>query len=770
MELTLERIELTNVQTTSRKTTRLLPPGKKRRQNVVVADETGMVMCFGMKKDQIEQVFKTAPLGKEASRVELGGTGEERDNIFMASSGTVRAYTKKGKEFLRFNTNLTEPIRSMWVGEEDIHTGGEFMYNTFINCKDTYFFMSSDRINDIVCDRLSGGRSIDAALACQDRMIRVVQGNELHYEAAMGGPVLTIDRYSNAIRDANKPDAFGGFGRQAQDGPSFATNDGRYRELVYGTENGVVGQLLLDKDEMRRGWIIDPVLEGRRGKAGGVQCIASHDITRDGVKDLMIGRDNGGIEVWSFDTGPQPTLVFDKSLMESITSLEVGQVTNIHFDELIVTTYSGKLVSFSSNPSGAAGDEEGDATKDVHLGADAKPGKPVPTVKATKAKKERGDKKIRDLREELETLRAQVEKEREKYAKVSEGLVATEAAFKMNDRWALNADEARYELHIELSMPIDTILIQCDVPIELLGEDSNAIVSRTPPPPGSSAVLVTYRCQEPTNRLQLAMRTTEGRYGALQAYVWPRISPKSCRAKTFQIQPLSLHSRLQTRPPAIAPEGEKALPKMNTLRITGAFSLAEMHSWVVATLPEVPQRLQEEGASFTFRNTFLDTLLLADYRKGEATFQSDSLTTLAIVKEVVTKEATARKVQIQINLDVDPETVTTFLRKIDPMLCYQLALAKKVKLIETLKEVKMQEQDTSFLAKEYLEILENEDAIKRQLREQPGRLQFLYSIVTDLYVDHHKFKGQNVTAQVPQLQRVLQDYSIEAVLGFFARG
>jgi Bardet-Biedl syndrome 7 protein len=195
-----------------------------------------------------------------------------------------------------------------------------------------------------------------------------------------------------------------------------------------------------------------------------------------------------------------------------------------------------------------------------------------------------------------------------------------------------------------------------------------------------------------------------------------------------------------------------------------------MHSWVVATLPEVPQRLQEEGASFTFRNTFLDTLLLADYRKGEATFQSDSLTTLAIVKEVVTKEATARKVQIQINLDVDPETVTTFLRKIDPMLCYQLALAKKVKLIETLKEVKMQEPDTSFLAKEYLEILENEDAIKRQLREQPGRLQFLYSIVTDLYVDHHKFKGQNVTAQVPQLQRVLQDYSIEAVLGFFARG
>ena len=75
-------------------------------------------------------------------------------------------------------------------------------------------------------------------------------------------------------------------------------------------------------------------------------------------------------------------------------------------------------------------------------------------------------------------------------------------------------------------------------------------------------------------------------------------------------------------------------------------------------MPEVPARLPGEEASFAFRNTFLDTLLLADYVKGEATFRSDSLTSLAIVKEVVTKEATARKIQISINVDPKPETVT----------------------------------------------------------------------------------------------------------------
>ena len=181
----------------------------------------------------------------------------------------------------------------------------------------------------------------------------------------------------------------------------------------------------------------------------------------------------------------------------------------------------------------------------------------------------------------------------------------------------------------------------------------------------------------------------------------------------------------------------------------------------------MPARLQGEQASFVFRNTFLDTLLLTDYSKGEATFRSDSLTTLAIVKEVVTKEATARKIQIQISVDPKESTVTNLLRKIDPLMLYQLNLAKRVKLVETLKEVRMQEPETNFLDPEYVEILENEEQIMRELKEQPGRLQFLHGIIVDLFVDNAKFKGQNVTAQVPQLQRVLHDYSLEALLRFF---
>jgi len=36
-----------------------------------------------------------------------------KDKIFVASGNTVRGFTKKGKLFLEFDTNLAESIQSM---------------------------------------------------------------------------------------------------------------------------------------------------------------------------------------------------------------------------------------------------------------------------------------------------------------------------------------------------------------------------------------------------------------------------------------------------------------------------------------------------------------------------------------------------------------------------------------------------------------------------------------------------------------------------------
>ena len=56
-------------------------------------------------------------------------------------------------------------------------------------------------------------------------------------------------------------------------------------------------------------------------------------------------------------------------------------------------------------------------------------------------------------------------------------------------------------------------------------------------------LLATYRCQANTTRLEIKIRTIEGQYGTLLAYVTPRLQPKCCQVQEYKIKPLSLHMR-----------------------------------------------------------------------------------------------------------------------------------------------------------------------------------------------------------------------------------
>jgi len=177
-----------------------------------------------------------------------------------------------------------------------------------------------------------------------------------------------------------------------------------------------------------------------------------------------------------------------------------------------------------------------------------------------------------------------------------------------------------------------------------------------------SQLLATYRCQEQedsTNRLQMSVRTVEGQHGELQALVIARIEPKTAQSVKVNIKPLSMHHRLHE------PLDERAV---NTLRLTGTFTLSQMHEWVCFCLPDVPARLQEREVSMNFRNCFLGTILSAEYRKGEAVFKSDSVSTIAILKEVITRQATALKIRVNLSFDIVDETIINFLRLIHPKL------------------------------------------------------------------------------------------------------
>lgn len=60
-----------------------------------------------------QPVFKTLP-GQKISRMDLGGAlGTPQEKIFVCSGSQVRGFTKKGKQFLTFEANLTESINAM---------------------------------------------------------------------------------------------------------------------------------------------------------------------------------------------------------------------------------------------------------------------------------------------------------------------------------------------------------------------------------------------------------------------------------------------------------------------------------------------------------------------------------------------------------------------------------------------------------------------------------------------------------------------------------
>lgn len=78
--------------------------------------------------------------------------------------------------------------------------------------------------------------------------------------------------------------------------------------------------------------------------------------------------------------------------------------------------------------------------------------------------------KILLFRLEIDTLQQKVLKEREKYQYTAHSTSALSAMpqFAINDKFALNRDDASYTLSIEVQMPIDNVLLQVSSSLSLL--------------------------------------------------------------------------------------------------------------------------------------------------------------------------------------------------------------------------------------------------------------------------------------------------------------
>eukprot|EP00878_Enallax_costatus_P024904 GHUV01026605.1.p1 GENE.GHUV01026605.1~~GHUV01026605.1.p1 ORF type:complete len:268 (+),score=64.63 GHUV01026605.1:461-1264(+) len=238
MELELHRVDLLQSSAAAPGTLLVLPPGENKTQKVVVGDLSGVVQCFSVKKGEVTLSFKTLPSQDKVTSITLGMGLKQKDKIFYTAGNSIRGITKKGKEFFRFTTSLTEAISQLRVADSHIWAGCQYTHNHFIEAADGGLYMSPDKILATELIPLMGPSEWLPVLACRDCCIRVIgKDNKPLFEIATGTQPTAL----RFVTDVHGPAA------------GSSTN---LRELLYGCQDGRLVQLLLDSKTVRQGFVI----------------------------------------------------------------------------------------------------------------------------------------------------------------------------------------------------------------------------------------------------------------------------------------------------------------------------------------------------------------------------------------------------------------------------------------------------------------------------------------------------------------------------------
>jgi hypothetical protein len=462
------------------------------------------------------------------------------------------------------------------------------------------------------------------------------------------------------------------------------------QEIVYGTAAGSLGAFTLTPTSSRGpGSLVRKFTAMPSQRLAGVTGLATCDVNQDGVPDIFVAREDGSVEVHTFGAlanalgdgssreGPEgeemPVLAWrsSTSASEGVTAISTGAITTNKPDEIVVSTYSGKIMTFVHDNDRVSAEE---VVSSMLPGKGRSADDAESEIKARQAAQPRSTNdddapsheviasKIQQLQAELQVMKNDLNSKKKNYAEIcgkdSKGpidtstMLAVASEFHVRTSWGLienyqqhrgenNNDEAKpsnsaLTLVFEVDVPIDTISLQADIPLELYegaewanfeatsdnsggdhnngngggdednhhsdgvrksgSEASNIVVSSGSPQlavvsseSGASKMLCVVRPSDPAaTRLQVQFRPREGHGGTIRAYITPKVAPRSCQVKTFVVHALCLHQRLPP-PNGTTQSGPdfvnwEKLPLVG-VKMTGTFTVADAF---VIVLPSCP--------------------------------------------------------------------------------------------------------------------------------------------------------------------------------------
>ncbi|CAG9536210.1 unnamed protein product [Cercopithifilaria johnstoni] len=717
MDLTLTRVDYAQIGVTCKRSMRIIPANQSTKRKskfldkVVCSGQNGIILCFGRKDDETQVIFKTAS-GPKVVCICLGGAlGMVQDKIFCAYEDHVKGYTKKGKQFLAFDSNMIEPISCMYIYGIEMFLCGERNFNHFHDCVDANAYLCDDQINDVLClPVVEGswiGRGITPIIACSDKTIKIINGSKLCYEIGLSDIPNVLHLFMND----------GGFNKQ---------------KVLYGTKDGHLGLVDLSPENGTLLWEIST------NSTSAITCIHCYPMTNGPTPNIIIGKEDGLIEIYMIDNTDKATFCKSYQCEDCVLSVQCGRVSSPDFDEIVVCTHLGWVFALTTEP-------KTKSNSTVALS---------PNVKV----------KVQQLRNEIEKLQERIEKERQRYNKITmskDSVPVSIPHFIINDQFKLDKKAICYSLIIELIIPIDFILLQSDVAMELLDVERNAAIISITPPDGTSKneLLATYRCQASTTRIEIKMRSLEGQYGYLQAYICPKIYPKTCQVRNYEIKPLSLYQRVH--------QFDSSRP-MNVLKLTGNFSIAEAHHWLSLLILEIPDRTPaQDSITYNFSSILIDTQMQATYSRGSAVFCSDNISTIAIIRDVLSKEVTKRQVRVDIQYDLNEQSIFHVLQLLHPKLDHHASLTKKLELSRALKELADNVDDLSYLSADTKQIMESFDELHKEMASCRMHFDRLTTIIVNLYIDRERMAGRNGKSKVDELLDIIANYDRNKLLQFF---
>ena len=109
---------------------------------------------------------------------------------------------------------------------------------------------------------------------------------------------------------------------------------------------------------------------------------------------------------------------------------------------------------------------------------------------------------------------------------------------------------------------------------------------------------------------------------------------------------------------------------MSRVVINGRFSQQDALQWISNMIPNVPNVVGDSSAStltYFFRSSFSRTHLVVEIEEESIAVQSDNFSALTIVKDQLSQDASQRKLHLDIQSELNQESIPHVLHILNPM-------------------------------------------------------------------------------------------------------